>query len=508
MKNLLIYSGLITVLLLSFSCRKDFSTIPSHSDNLSFSASNDTIFLDTVFSNISTSTYSLKVYNNSSNDIHIPSIYLARSDSYYRLNVDGLPGTYFENVPLRAKDSLYIFIEGTLNYSATNPIYTDSIIFDSGLSSRNIKLVTLVQDAHFIYVNSEIDSTTVLPYFLPDPSPQKIHYLSDEEIAVFNDPANEKSIVFYGYCGVPENKTLTIAPNKKLHFHKNSALVIEKDASLIINGTLDEKVLIEGDRLEPEFSDRPGQWDAIWLRAGSKGNTINYLNNKNGRFGIVCDSLSTDGTTPMLSISNSEFYNHAEMGIFANHSNITGENLVIGSSRNSSLNILNGGTYDFNHLTIANYWTESIRRGSSLHISNIKSYEFPEETVTDLTINMSNSIIDGNTTNELFLEKNETDQFDYFFQNCMLKQNETSENPLYDFSDTSKYLDNIFNAEPDYLDTSLNKFEIGEESELINKGDVTNAARTPLDIIETDRTATPDIGAYQHIIFPDEEEEE
>ncbi|MDG1804725.1 hypothetical protein [Flavicella sp.] len=505
MKNLFVYSILTVILLLSFSCRKDFSTIPSQSDNLSFSAPNDTIFLDTVFSNISTSTYSLKVYNNSSNDIHIPSIYLGRSDSYYRLNVDGLPGTSFDNVPLRAKDSLFIFIEGTINYSATNPIYTDSIIFDSGMSTKNIKLVTLVQDAQFIYVNNEIDTTTVVPYFLPDASPKNIHYLSDEEIAVFNDVTDEKSIVFYGYCGVPENKTLSIAANKKLHFHKNSALVIEKDASLIINGTLDEKVFIEGDRLEPEFSDRPGQWDAIWLRAGSKGNSINYLNNKNGRFGIVCDSLSTDGSTPTLTISNTELYNHAEIGLLANHSNISGENLVIGSSRTSSINIMNGGNYDFNHLTIANYWSESIRRGSSLQISNIRSNGFPEETATDLTFNISNSIIDGNTTNELFLEKNESDLFSYFFQNCMFKQSESSEDPLYDFTDPTKYLDNIFNVNTNYLDTSMNKFEIGEESELINKGDITSAAKTPLDLIETDRTTAPDIGAYQHIIFPEEE---
>jgi len=505
MKKLFVYSILTVILLLSFSCRKDFSTIPSQSDNLSFSAPNDTIFLDTVFSNISTSTYSLKVYNNSSNDIHIPSIYLERSDSYYRLNVDGLPGTSFDNIPLRANDSLYIFIEGTINYSATNPLYTDAIIFDSGMSTKSIKLVTLVQDAQFIYVNNEIDTTTIVPYFLPDASPKNIHYLSDEEIAVFNDSTDEKSIVFYGYCGVPENKTLSIAANKKLHFHKNSALVIEKEASLIINGTVDEKVFIEGDRLEPEFSDRPGQWDAIWLRAGSKGNSINYLNNKNGRFGIVCDSISTDGSAPTLTISNTELYNHAEIGLLANHSDISGKNLVIGSSRTSSINIMNGGSYAFKHLTIANYWSESIRRGSSLQISNIRSNDFPEETATDLTFNISNSIIDGNTTNELFLEKNESDLFSYFFQNCMFKKSESSENPLYDFTDPTKYLDNIFNVNTDYLDTSMNKFEIGEESELINKGDITIAKKTPLDLIETDRTTAPDIGAYQHITFPEEE---
>lgn len=502
MKNLVVYSLLLIVVTLSFSCRKDFSTIPS-SGNLTFST--DTVFLDTVFSNISSSTYALKVYNNSSEDIHIPSISLGRADSYYRLNVDGLPGTTFQNIPLRAKDSLYVFIEGTINYSATSPLYTDSIVFDAGEKLQNVKLVTLVQDAHFIYVNNAIDLDTIVPYFISEAASRRIHYLTDEEIAIFNDPANETSIVFYGYCGVSSNKTLTIAANKKLHFHKNSALVIEKDASLIVNGTVTEKILIEGDRLEPEFSETPGQWDAIWLRAGSKSNNINYLNSRNGAFGIVCDSISTDNTNPTLTIKNTELYNNSEIGLLANQSNIKGENVIIGNSRNSSLTIINGGTYDFNQVTLANYWSESIRRGSTLQISNVNSNTELTDPLFNLTANFANSIIDGNTSKELFLEKNETDTFEYFFLNCMIKFDGTSDDPLYDFTNITHYVDNLLNADADYLDTSLNKFEIGIDSELINKADITNAVKTPIDIIGTDRTTAPDIGAYQHITFPEEE---
>jgi hypothetical protein len=503
MKNLITYSLLITIFLVSFSCRKDFSTIPS-TGNLTFST--DTVFLDTVFSTISTSTYGLKVYNNSSKDIHIPSISLGRQDSYYRLNVDGLPGTSFENVPLRAKDSLYIFIEGTLNYASQNPLYIDSITFDAGDKLQNVKLVTLVQDAHFIYVNNETDTDTIAPYFISEATSRKIHYLTDEEIAIFNDAANEKSIVFYGYCGVSANKTLTIAANKKLHFHKNSALVIEKDARLIVNGTFLEKVLIEGDRMETEFSETPGQWDAIWLRAGSKSNHINYLNSRNSSYGIVCDSISSDGSTPTLTIKNTELYNNSEIGFLANQSNIIGENVVIGNSRNASLAIINGGTYDFNHTTLANYWSESIRRGSTLQITNTN--EELENPVFNLTSKFTNTIINGNSRQEIYLKKNETDTFDFIFQNCFIKYDGTSEDPLYDFTDTNHYIEILTEAKADYLDTSLNKFEIGAESELIGKADITESAKTPLDIIETDRTVAPDIGAYQHITFPEEEEEE
>ncbi len=55
------------------SCRNDFETVPS-TGNLEFSR--DTVFLDTIFTNIGPSTYNLKVYNRSDEDINIPTLRL------------------------------------------------------------------------------------------------------------------------------------------------------------------------------------------------------------------------------------------------------------------------------------------------------------------------------------------------------------------------------------------------------------------------------------------------
>src|SRR5690554_5318081 len=102
------------LLLLVSSCREDFYFEPS-SGNLEFSR--DTVYLDTVFSNIGSSTYTLKVYNRSNKDIKIPSIRLGEGEnSKYRLMVDGLPGKVFDNIELLAKDSMFVFIETTINY--------------------------------------------------------------------------------------------------------------------------------------------------------------------------------------------------------------------------------------------------------------------------------------------------------------------------------------------------------------------------------------------------------
>ena len=75
-----IYILFLGILISMSSCRKDFDTVPS-SGNLQFSK--DTVYLDTVFNKISSSTYTLKVYNRSNKDIKIPSIKLKKSDSKY-----------------------------------------------------------------------------------------------------------------------------------------------------------------------------------------------------------------------------------------------------------------------------------------------------------------------------------------------------------------------------------------------------------------------------------------
>jgi len=87
----------------------------------------------------------------------------------YRLNVDGMTGTgaisgkEFENVEILAKDSMYIFIETTIDIqqlvsSETQFLYTDAIEFDSGSNLQKVELVTLVKDAVFIYPQRFLNS--------------------------------------------------------------------------------------------------------------------------------------------------------------------------------------------------------------------------------------------------------------------------------------------------------------------------------------------------------------
>ena len=164
MKRSLYFILCLALLVFWSSCRNDFEFSPS-TGQLEFSK--DTVYLDTVFSNIGSSTYNLKVYNKSDNDILIPTLKLGLGeDSEYRLNVDGIAGKAFENVEILAKDSMFVFIETTIDYSnftntTGNFLYTDKIEFDSSSNLQTVDLVTLVQDAIFIYPNRD-DTTKII----------------------------------------------------------------------------------------------------------------------------------------------------------------------------------------------------------------------------------------------------------------------------------------------------------------------------------------------------------
>ena len=495
--SFLICVALITV----SSCRKDFSTIPNFG---SLEFSKDTVFLDTVFTNIGSATYNLKVYNRGDNAITIPKIALENgTNSNYRLNVDGIPGKEFNNIDILAEDSIFVFVETTIDASSiTNPLYTDRILFDTGTNQQDVDLVTLVQDANFIFpgkdpISMKIDSLTLDG----QPTTIKGRFLEDSELTI----TNTKPTVIYGYAAVSANKTLTINAGSQIYFHANSGLIIDKEGSLQVNGTLNEKVTFQGDRLENSFSKVPGQWGTIWMRAGSKNNEIKHAQIRNGIIGILIDSLGS-GTSPTLKLENSEIYNNSNFGILARETNIEAHNVVVGSAGQASLAATVGGTYNFTHSTFANFWNNGIRQLPAVLVNNFFVFidaNGNETTATrDLNAaNFTNCIFDGNNNIEFLLDKVDGAVFNYNIQNCLISFNDSNNsfdgNAEMDFNNPN-YQNIILNGYADFRNNQNEDFIIGENSNAIN-----NAITTPFtqDLLGVDRTTNPAIGAYQNIVF-------
>ena len=498
----------VGILISVSSCRTDFETVASTGD-LKFSR--DTIYLDTVFTNIGSSTYTLKVYNNSKNDITIPTIQLGKGlNSKYRMTVDGTQGNQgkiFNNVNLLAKDSMYIFVETTANIADANPtdfLYTDQILFDGGTNLQKVELVTLIQDAVFLYPQRFDDGTTES---LPIGDEEIYGFFLDENDAINGNElkfTNKKPYVIYGYAAVPPEKSVTFDPGARVHFHANSGLILAKNASLNVNGTtsttdkLENEVIFEGDRLEPDFSDVPGQWGTIWLTEGSTNHKINHLTIKNATIGLLIQN--NNGTT--VSIKNSQIYDSTNYGILAQTAKINGENLVINNAGLAGLACTYGGDYKFTHSTFNNNWSSSSQ--VSVLVNNYYTGAIPEvKNLTAATFN--NCIIYGSYSNELNLSKKAGATFEYQFNNCLIKfdntSNQYSKDPLYQFTtDPTHYNAIIQNKDPKFLKVVKNKLNIDDTSAAFAKGNATYLV--PLDILGKTRTLPPDLGAYQSEPFP------
>jgi hypothetical protein len=524
MKRFLSFLICFIVLLFWSSCRKDFEFSPS-TGNLEFER--DTVYLDTVFTNIGSSTYNLKIYNRSDDDIVIPTIQLENGvNSFYRMNIDGTTGLegeqegkFFEDVELLANDSLFIFIETTIDISTLSTLenqflYTDRILFDAGSNQQDVDLVTLVKDAVFIFANRDEDTGIIetLTFDVdgdgtPDETILQGRFLENDELTF----TNEKPYVIYGYAGVGAGQTLTMEPGARVHFHADSGIIVTEGGTLNINGdlstdqdVLENEVILEGDRLEPLFENVPGQWGTIWLFDGSQNNSINYATIKNATIGVLSEFGQND-TNEKLTISNSQIYNSSAFGLLGRATSITAENLVINNSGQSSFAGTLGGTYNFTHCTIANYWNSSFRQFPSLLLNDFIVDENNTVFTNTTEAEFTNCIIYGNDNPELLLE-NEGGDFTFKFTNCLIR----FDNPNlegtgnYNFNDAMRYEGIIRNVDPDFENPFENLMRIGEDSGANGLANPFFSNLVGNDIVgESRNVPEPDAGAYESVVFED-----
>lgn len=499
------------------SCRQDF-VFEASKGGLTFSK--DTIYLDTVFTNIGSSTYTLKVYNKSNKDIKIPTIQLGKGqNSKYRITIDGMTGEnnrVFHDVELLAKDSLYIFVEVTTDVADANPtdfLYTDQIQFDSGANFQKVELVTLIQDAYFIFPNKTNGVYETIPIGFNDDG--TVLETNGRNLS-HNHPDNgneylfktDKPYVVYGYASVPNGETLTIPGGARVYFHAESGLVVQEGGSLHVAGSpsttsaLENEVIFEGDRLEPDFSDVPGQWGTVYLRQGSTNHSIKNLTLKNAIIGLLVEN---NFGTPMT-IENTQIYDCSNVGLLGRAATIQGKNIVINTAGVATLACTLGGSYDFKQCTFNNNWSSS--KQVAVLVDNYYTDSITNQQVAfDLQqANFSNCIIFGSNQVELLLNKStvspETNWTAPVFSKCQIRfnnsNNQFTNNPDYAFINDATNI--IKNQDPNFLNISSNKLMIGVDSAGNGFG---NDVGVSSDILGSPRVLPNiDLGAYQHITFP------
>ncbi len=479
MNRNLLYLFLLSVVL--FACRKEDNIIDDANAKLSFSE--DSILFDTVFTTIGSITKQLKIYNPYDGTIEISKISLAGgNDSEFRMNVDGVAGVSFDNIKILPKDSIYIFVEVTVDPNNANSplVIKDSIIFNTTDNQQDVDLIAWGQDAHYILGNRQLGN---FPYLI------NIVAEEYEETTWVND----KPYVVYGWAVVDSNAVLNIEAGCRIHFHKNSSLWIYSGGVLKVNGQREAPVIFQGDRLDPYYSELPGQWDRILINEGPVDSEINYAIIKNGFIGLQTEWLYADMGNS-LKVSNTIIENMTGVGIYARSYRIDAENLLVSNSQQQAIALIRGGDYEFRHTTIANYWSYSSRDAAALLLSNYyidpyqNLYYYPLERA-----DFKNTIVYGGNEEELALEFIEDAGWDYHFMNCLLRTKSS-------LADQNYYTNCLKNQNPGFKDVSALNFHLTDQSSILGAGDPATAIEVPYDLDGIPRDAsTPDIGAYEFI---------
>ncbi len=469
-------------LLILNSCNKNtFTTDPS--DLLEFST--DTVQFDTIFTNIGSATNYFVVKNsNMSKAIKIDKMFVAgQSNSKYRLNIDGISTNSLDDYELAPGDSLFIFVEVTIDPNQDEMIEEDSVIFVSNGNTQNVKLISYGQDVTLI--NSE--------------------YILNDTIWTAQKP-----VLIYNSALVDTFVTVTVEAGTQVYFHRNSSLFVK--GSLVVNGLPDNRVVFTGDRLESYYDETAGQWGAymednygnttgifggVHLLAGSRYNVINNADIKNSIIGLQVDSCVTPGT-PTLRLLNSNIENSKIVGMYALGAHVEAENCVFANSGQYNLACIIGGEYSFIHCTMANYWVGN-RQTPQLVLNNYYSYSGNGEasvSYRDLTnAYFGNCIIYGSREEEFELDLAQDAMANFRFENCIIKSTEYA-----DISGSDFFVDNIWNENPKFLETSTPfDYHLDTLSPAKDAGKMEIGSLVPSDQDGNSRLSDshPDIGAYE-----------
>ena len=463
--NKIIVIAISVLITLFFGCKKNNILTSSIYD---INVSIDTVLFDTLFTTIGSTTKRIKCYNNNDGIINISQINLLNGeDSPFRINVDGESGVVFKDLSILPGDSIFIFIEVTIDPNGSNLplIVEDKIIFETNNNINKVVLNAWGQDAYY-HVNEIVQGI----------------WSNDKPHVIYG-------VAAVGYPNIDSNLNLTIESGTKIHGHSNSVLYIYK-SSLNVNGNISNPVIFQQDRTEDYLlypaDSISGQWRGVYF-SSPLNSEIRHAEINNSIIGLQIDTFTINNQVLLnkVKINNSLYSNILTQG-----SNVTATNCLFGNSNNYSAIISIGGSVNFEHCTFANY---------SSSFRNTPAFLFKDyyQTTDDQIIfrpfseaQFTNCIFDGNATSDFACD---TLGYDFtgintnvIFDHCSLKTEDTINN----------YIQNncFFNLSTHFKNPEEWVFELTDSSEVINKGKTSNIID---DIMNQTRIAPNDIGCYE-----------
>ena len=465
MKNIfLLFTAAIFLLFTSTSCKKD-SFIISADARLRISA--DSVKFDTVFTSTGSVTQSFKIINENDQPLKLTSVKLmGGSASSFKTNINGVATNELNDVDIAANDSIYVFVSVLVNPSAANLpfIISDSISVVYNSNQRWVQLEAYGQNAHFL--NSiTISSNTTWPNDLP--------------------------YVILGSLKVARDISLTINPGTKVYAHANAPIII--DGTLTVNGTINNKVIFNGDRLDDPYKFLPASWPGIFFRTSSKNNKIQFAEIKNAYQALVIDAPAPNAN-PKLILQQCIIDNAYNAGLFCSNTSVQAENVLITNCANNIFIEL-GGNYLFTNCTVASYSNNFISHKTPvLSVANFTSQNggLPQ----NLQALFTNCIFWGDNgfiENEVIVNKQGSNSFNVTLSHCLFK---STGNPA-----NTNLIMSLQNQDPlfDSIDISNRYYDFRHKNNPlapgINKGIVTALLK---DLENNNRNVgLPDMGCYE-----------
>ena len=364
----------------STSCIEDAFT-HSASDQPSFST--DTVRMGQLFTLDASPTHRFIVYNRHSKGLNISQITFSDDpNSTFRMNVDGISGRQFNNVEIRAHDSIFIFVEATLPENNLN------------------KAVDIL--AHIEFLTNGV--TTKMP--VKATGRDAIRLRGDVRYATDTQLSSDKPYHVYDSLVVEPEATLTIPAGTELYFHDDARILVH--GTLHVDGTPEHPVSMTGNRTGFVAASIPyeimsGQWRGIEFTNTSKDNRITHATIRNSAAGLTLDHVATGDDTPALTLVNSQVRNTKNYIIEAIHSNIIAAGCELADASQGILRLV-GGSHIINHCTIANYYLFTALGGPAVQLSHVT----PDDADVNgdgqpvdlpfMTADFTNTIIYGNGT--------------------------------------------------------------------------------------------------------------
>lgn len=432
MKRLLL-SLLIGIGFFLGTCEFDEDITKDSSAKLNFST--DTVFFDTLFRTVATATKRMKAYNPNDESVRIDEIALMGGEaSKFRVNINGEPVNAVNDLKLRAKDSLFVFVELTIDQSRPNNPYLvrDSLRF---LTNGNEQFVNLTAYGRHVIIHREEILRSDQTWNADTP-----HLIVD-------------------FALVDSTSKLQIPAGTEIYGTGGSGLFVE--GSLEVSGTANNPVTFEGARPEPEFEGEPGQWQGIRLLPASKSNVIEHAIIKEGNVGLQVDSFASNENVK-LRLQSTRISDMANVGLAGFSTSILAQNSIVNDCCGNLVACQDGGTYQFLHCTLMASTCVCSPDGNAVVFEND-----PSVGRDSLRVTLLNSIAYSFKESAIQLQSTASgDQINPVFRYSLIKVGEQAPDVIQELVDTT----NLKNERPLFESICENDFNLTEQSTAIDAG--------------------------------------